>query len=164
MWCRYLIIGFISISSHQSPPPPPPPVQSLNDNDGLLASFHCRTGRRLIILILSPARQSWRVKLIHAGEESRDDFSGSLLTLITERERGILQMSQRILFRIGRENENIPFMNFDRIALYSSLNKCYFSFCILCKFLLSLPNVINLSDFTLHQPPSTAQTFQISSL
>ena len=84
-------------------------------------------------------------------------------SLWSQRERGILQMSQRILFRIGRENENIPFMNFDRIALYSSLNKCYFSFCILCKFLLSLPNVINLSDFTVHQP-AAAQKCQFSSL
>ena len=42
------------------------PVQSLNDNDGLLASLHSRTGRRLIIFILSPASQPAR----QAGRES----------------------------------------------------------------------------------------------
>ena len=94
-------------------------------------------------------------------------------TVITQSERNSSDESANIIPTIGRagragragENENIPFLNFDLIALYSSLSKCYFSFCIICKFLLSLPNVINLSDLSFTAASSSSHPPQnLSSL
>ena len=69
------------------------------------------------------------------------------LTGITLSERNSSDESANIIPALTLRMKTFQFYIWIALhCMYSSLN---FSFCILCKFLLSLPNVINLSDFYL---------------